>query len=219
MAIDFVTISALGCALWADIRHGCKVEKGEIDPEWGAQRLINLVNAWRDQLLEAMGAMGLREVRRMRGEMGRAMFYDEEEARFRKLFTRPEGVDVPVLPALKANDAEIEGDLRWTTQLLLATAEQARSGKPGTSKLEYRHGRSNGGFDRMRFLFELEEDMSKFAWDEDAVDEVDLSLELNHREDGRPELTIPQPWYGGGMSFGSVSVNTMLSRGACSRSF
>ncbi len=219
VAIDFVTISALGCALWADIRHGCKVEKGEIDPEWGAQRLINLVNAWRDQLLEAMGAMGLREVRRMRGEMGRAMFYDEEEARFRKLFTRPEGVDVPMLPALKANDAEIEGDLRWTTQLLLATAEQARSGKPGTSKLEYRHGRSNGGFDRMRFLFELDEDMSNFAWDEDAVNEVDLSLALNHREDGRPELTIPQPWYGGGMSFGSVSVNTMLSRVRAAEAF
>ncbi|MCC6396037.1 MAG: hypothetical protein IT282_03390, partial [Bacteroidetes bacterium] len=41
---------------------------------WGVQRLKNLLTSWRDQLLEVMGAMGLREVRRLRGEMGRAMF-------------------------------------------------------------------------------------------------------------------------------------------------
>jgi hypothetical protein len=41
---------------------------------WGKQRLKNLAATWRDQMLEIMGAMGLREVRRMRGEMGRAMF-------------------------------------------------------------------------------------------------------------------------------------------------
>jgi len=42
--------------------------------EWGVQRLLNLSGAWRDQLLEISGAMGLREIRRMRGEIGRAMF-------------------------------------------------------------------------------------------------------------------------------------------------
>jgi hypothetical protein len=41
---------------------------------WGVQRLKNLTASWRDQLLEILGAMGLREVRRLRGEMGRAMF-------------------------------------------------------------------------------------------------------------------------------------------------
>jgi hypothetical protein len=40
---------------------------------WKAQRLINLLGSWRDQLLEVLGAMGLREVRRLRGEVGRAM--------------------------------------------------------------------------------------------------------------------------------------------------
>ena len=35
---------------------------------------MNLTASWRDQLLEISGAMGLREIRRMRGEMGRAMF-------------------------------------------------------------------------------------------------------------------------------------------------
>ncbi|MBN2048469.1 MAG: alpha-hydroxy-acid oxidizing protein, partial [Anaerolineaceae bacterium] len=212
VAVDFVTVIALGCALWADVRHGCKVEAGQIDLEWGTQRLVNLLSAWRDQLLESMGAMGIREVRRMRGELGRAMFYRKEEADFRALFQRPTDVAVPILPALKPNDGENEGDLRWPTQLLLATAEQARDGRPPVSGLEYRHGRSNGGFDRLRFHFELEEDMLNYDWDERAFDDVDLTLELNHRNDGREEIVIPQPWYGGGMSFGSVSVNTMLSR-------
>ena len=47
--------------------------------EWGVQRLKNLMAAWRDQLLEILGAMGLREVRRLRGEIGRAMFQSDLE--------------------------------------------------------------------------------------------------------------------------------------------
>ncbi len=50
-----------------------------LDPAWGSQRLQNLVASWRDQLLEILGAMGLREVRRLRGEIGRAMFQHELE--------------------------------------------------------------------------------------------------------------------------------------------
>jgi len=38
-----------------------------------------LIASWRDQLLEILGAMGLREVRRLRGELGRAMFQTELE--------------------------------------------------------------------------------------------------------------------------------------------
>ncbi|MCD6474629.1 MAG: alpha-hydroxy-acid oxidizing protein [Anaerolineaceae bacterium] len=212
VAIDFVMMVALGCALWADVRHNCRVEAGKFEADWGAQRLINLVSTWRDQLLEAMGAMGIREVRRMRGELGRAMFYKDEEAMFSALFNNPTDLEIPILPALEVNAGEIEGDLRWTTQLVLSTGEQARTAKPPTSGLEYRFGRSNGGFDRLRFRFELEQDMGHYPWNENLVDEVDLSIQLNHRDDGRPELVIPQPWYGGGMSFGSVSVNTMLSR-------
>ena len=58
-----------------------------LDVEWGVQRLKNLLAAWRDQLLEIMGAMGLREVRRLRGELGRAMFQRDLE---REAF---EGID------------------------------------------------------------------------------------------------------------------------------
>ena len=48
--------------------------------EWGKQRLMNLAASWRDQLLEISGAMGIRETRRMRGEMGRAMLMVNLEA-------------------------------------------------------------------------------------------------------------------------------------------
>jgi len=44
--------------------------------------------AWRDQLLEVLGAMGLREVRRLRGELGRVIFQPKEEVAFRSLFGR-----------------------------------------------------------------------------------------------------------------------------------
>jgi hypothetical protein len=50
-----------------------------LNKAWGTQRLLNLANSWRDQLLEILGAMGLREVRRLRGEMGRAMFQKDLE--------------------------------------------------------------------------------------------------------------------------------------------
>ncbi|MEW6233159.1 MAG: glutamate synthase-related protein [Chloroflexota bacterium] len=52
---------------------------GEITVEWGVQRLKNLLGSWRDQMLEVLGAMGLREVRRLRGEVGRAMFQNDLE--------------------------------------------------------------------------------------------------------------------------------------------
>jgi hypothetical protein len=46
----------------------------DLDVEWGLQRILNLSCSWRDQLLEILGAMGVREVRRLRGETGRAMW-------------------------------------------------------------------------------------------------------------------------------------------------
>ncbi len=50
-----------------------------LNAPWGVQRLKNLTASWRDQLLEILGAMGLREVRRLRGEIGRAMFQKDLE--------------------------------------------------------------------------------------------------------------------------------------------
>jgi len=48
-----------------------------INPEWGAQRLINLIGVWHDQLIEILSAMGMRDVRRLRGDIGRSMMDSE----------------------------------------------------------------------------------------------------------------------------------------------
>jgi hypothetical protein len=40
---------------------------------------MNLLGAWRNQLLEVMGAMGIREARRLRGEVGRSMSFEDLE--------------------------------------------------------------------------------------------------------------------------------------------
>ncbi len=67
----------------------CPVGLKDANPEWGAQRIINLIGAWRNQLLEVLGAMGLREVRRLRGEVGRAIFFEDiEKEIFDKVFVR-----------------------------------------------------------------------------------------------------------------------------------
>ncbi len=51
------------------------------------QRIVNLVGAWHSQILEMMGAMGIREARRLRGETGRAIFFEEiDRDTFQKLF-------------------------------------------------------------------------------------------------------------------------------------
>jgi len=50
-----------------------------LEMAWGVQRLKNFAASWRDQLLEILGAMGMREVRRLRGEIGRCMFQRDLE--------------------------------------------------------------------------------------------------------------------------------------------
>jgi ferredoxin len=57
----------------------CPVEIDRIETSWGRQRVVNLVAAWHGQLLEVLGAMGMRDVRRLRGEAGRAIFREDIE--------------------------------------------------------------------------------------------------------------------------------------------
>ena len=208
VAIDLTMLIAFGCGLWADRMH-CHAEHGEFTPEWGAQRLVNLLSAWRDQLLECLGAMGMREVRRVRGDTGRAIFQVQEEAHFRALFSAVR----PAPPEPVMTEIPEMGDLRWTQELLQATWTQAATGRP-PARGEMRVGRSGGGFDVLRFISEEEGYTAPPRDDHEgrvAPDEVDLTLALNRRDRGT-SITIPVPWYGGGMSFGSVSLQTMLAR-------
>ena len=207
--LDYVPIIAWGCALWAD-KGSCPVEQREIDAAWGAQRVVNLVAAWRDQLLEALGAMGMREVRRLRGEVGRVIFEDTEAKAFRRLF--PATAPFSSYRRLPEEDSG-EGDMRWTHALLASTHQQARDGRPAGEQ-EFRVGGSGGGFDRLAFAFELTDAWQHSRGEGWLADPAgfDLSVPLNRRDDGRPDLRIPLPWYGAGMSFGSIGLPVMLSR-------
>jgi ferredoxin len=72
----------------------CPVDLEHLNIKRGAQRLVNLLGAWNNQLLEILGAMGMREVRRLRGEVGRAMFKEDlDKESFAPIFARPEGQD------------------------------------------------------------------------------------------------------------------------------
>ena len=65
----------------------CPIALEEIDAEFGVHRIVNLMAAWHQQLIEVLGAMGIREVRRLRGETGRAMFFEDlERETFGRLF-------------------------------------------------------------------------------------------------------------------------------------
>ncbi|MGD8604055.1 MAG: FMN-binding glutamate synthase family protein [Anaerolineales bacterium] len=97
------------------------------------------------------------------------------------------------------------GDKRWTPELILSTWIQAETGRPPERDLEYHRGQSGGGFDRLVF-----KDLPQ-AQRLPEQELVDLSLDLNRRGQGR-EIRIPIPWYGAGMSYGSISEEVMLSR-------
>lgn len=79
VVVDQVLAIALECHLCKNCvkEKPCPREINHIDPNWGAQRIINLMGAWHSQLLEVLGAMGIRDVRRLRGELGRAIFYKD----------------------------------------------------------------------------------------------------------------------------------------------
>jgi NAD-dependent dihydropyrimidine dehydrogenase PreA subunit len=103
------------------------------------------------------------------------------------------------------------GDYRWTADLLMSTWYQAETGDLPPMDMEYRVGNSGGGFDKLRFRFPKKPPV------ELADEEIDTSIELNKRGDNAHKITIPIPWYQGGMSFGSVSNNTMVSRAAAAK--
>ncbi|MFH2008542.1 MAG: glutamate synthase-related protein [bacterium] len=303
VGVDVALVVALECRLCrrCDESLECPVNMESLPTEWGAQRITNLLGAWHSQLIELLGAMGLREVRRLRGELGRAMFFEDLEresfapifgerradaeplppsiaskpgstdartaagsrvpscaSRFRNAFGRYRVVRtsactacgtcaevcrygvhvkgggrllrprshlcvggevceaagrycVPSCPeqALRVGPDpvwETIGDSRWPADLLAATWHQAETGRPPDNGLEYRVGASGGGFDRIHFRF------PESLPDHGSPDEIGLRIPLNRTGDGRPEVSIGLPIYGGGMSFGSVSLSTIVAR-------
>jgi glutamate synthase domain-containing protein 2/Na+-translocating ferredoxin:NAD+ oxidoreductase RNF subunit RnfB len=320
VALDRTLLVALGCRLCKDCadRKNCPVEIDTTPRDWGAQRIVNLIGSWHSQLIEVMGAMGLREVRRLRGELGRTMsFEDLERDNLGPFFGKR---IVPLEESLEstANEQQIDpvqeakvqadypsadekfaspcpsrfrnslavyrvvrtsdciscgkcakvcrygvhvkagkrmlapkthlcrgsevcrltgsfcvnscpvnalrvgpdpmwkafGDPRWTAGLLVSTWEQAATGMPPNNNIDYKHGASGGGFDRIEIIFPKKKLQQSFK-----PQDVDLSITLNKRQDGRPEVPISIPFYGGGMSYGSISLATMLSRAKAYKAF
>lgn len=99
------------------------------------------------------------------------------------------------------------GDKRWTADLLMSAWHMAETGELPKNDTEYRVGDSQGGFDKLRFVFPKRPPNPELD-----KDDIDTSILLNRRNDGRHAIEIPIPVYGGGMSFGSISPVTMLSR-------
>ncbi len=91
VAVDIPLMVAVGARLYE------KPEKRLVFPEGLdgipvptlTQRMVNLAGAWHSQVLEVMGAMGIREARRLRGESGRAIFFEEvDRDTFGRLFAQ-----------------------------------------------------------------------------------------------------------------------------------
>jgi glutamate synthase domain-containing protein 2 len=90
VSCDIPLLVAMECRVCKRCAEGipCPVEIDAVNPGWGEARIRNLIAGWHNQLLEVLGAMGIREVRRLRGEMGRAMFYEDLEKEFATLGKR-----------------------------------------------------------------------------------------------------------------------------------
>lgn len=320
IAIDRAAVVALGCRLCKDCsdRKKCPVQIDTAPTQWASQRIINLIGSWHSQLIELMGAMGLREVRRLRGELGRVMFFDDLERenlgpffgkRIRDLRQSLEsasddkGTDAQEEAEILADYPPIDdnlvsycpsrfrnslavykvvrtsnciscgkcaevckygvhikagkrmlapkshlcrgpgvcriegaycanncpqnairigpdpmwrafGDPRWTAELLTSTWEQAATGMPSDRDMEYKKGASGGGFDRIDIIFPEKTRDKSFK-----PEDVELGIILNKRNDGRPDVPIGIPFYGGGMSYGSISLVTILSRAQAYKTF
>jgi hypothetical protein len=96
VAIDLPLAVALECRLCGECERGepCQIAIEDANEGYAVRRITNLMGAWHNQLLELMGAMGIREARRLRGETGRCMFFkDLEENTFGRLFGKRKVAD------------------------------------------------------------------------------------------------------------------------------
>ena len=89
ITIELPLLIGLECDLCGrcDFGKSCPAKIPRVKFGYGVGRMTNLIAAWHGQLIEVMGAMGIREARRLRGDVGRAMFFEElEEQSFGPLF-------------------------------------------------------------------------------------------------------------------------------------
>ena len=115
-------------------------------------------------------------------------------------------------PTLENGLPPAMGDSRWPADLILSTWHQAATGRPPENGLEYRTGKSGGGFDLLDFKA-----LPPEQWTPES-ETINLAIPLNRRGFGK-EIEISVPWYGGGMSYGSVSEQVMLARAKAAKAW
>jgi glutamate synthase domain-containing protein 2/ferredoxin len=103
------------------------------------------------------------------------------------------------------------GDYRWTSDLIIGTWKQAEMGIPLKGQ-RYEIGNSGGGFDRISFNFP-----SSFS--SLSSDDTGISTEIDLNKRGGKKVRIMLPFYGGGMSFGSISLSVMLAKAKAARAW
>jgi glutamate synthase domain-containing protein 2 len=100
VAIGTAALIALGCRVCQGCHTGCcswgiTTQKPElvrrIDPEWGAERVTNLINAWSHELQEILGALGVNAVESLRGSRERLRAIGLDEMSCRTLGVKPVG--------------------------------------------------------------------------------------------------------------------------------
>ena len=84
VGVDVPLMVALGCRVCSGAhaegaKRLCPAGIDKAEAAYATQRMVNLMGAWHSQLLEVLGAMGIREIRRLRGEVGRAIFMEDIE--------------------------------------------------------------------------------------------------------------------------------------------
>ena len=97
VAIDLPLLIALGARIYEEPERLLILpeELSGVPLSVITQRMVNLMAAWHSQILEMMGAMGIREARRLRGESGRAIFFEDvDKETFGRLFKRREAVSI-----------------------------------------------------------------------------------------------------------------------------
>ena len=134
---------------------------------------------------------------RLKGKTAEELIIEKHQEALHRGFRTWSGLAFDRPPAM--------GDMRWTADLILATWMQAETGHLPENGLEYRVGRSGGGFDALAFRF-----LPREQWIPEQ-EPIDTSIPLNRRPYDQ-KIQVPIPWYGAGMSYGSISEQIMLAR-------
>ncbi|MDD5748811.1 MAG: glutamate synthase-related protein [Actinomycetota bacterium] len=100
VGIGTAALIALGCRLCqkcytGNCSWGIATQRpeltGRLDPDWGAERLVNLVNSWATELKEILGALGVNAIESLRGNRERLRALGLDSTTMEILDVKPAG--------------------------------------------------------------------------------------------------------------------------------